>query len=62
MIVLSVIIISSYVWFVVYSTYKRLEAKKGLTHTLHGVKKKPVVPVVQKSKAVQTCANKPFVV
>ncbi|OAD52658.1 hypothetical protein WN48_00589 [Eufriesea mexicana] len=60
MIALIFIITSSYVWFVVYSTYKNFETKKGLTHVLHGVKKKPVVPVVQKSKAVQVDANKPF--
>lgn len=60
MIVLFLVITSSYVWFVVYSTYKSLETKKGLTHVLHGVKKKSVVPVVQKSKAVQADANKPY--
>ncbi|XP_076632135.1 uncharacterized protein LOC143347109 isoform X2 [Colletes latitarsis] len=66
--VLWLIFLSSYLWFVVYSTYKSLETKKGLTHVLHGVKKQPIasmpfkspVPVVQISKAVQTCANKPF--
>ncbi|KOC62339.1 hypothetical protein WH47_05322 [Habropoda laboriosa] len=60
MIVLILVITSSYVWFVVYSTYKSLETKKGLTHILHGTKKKPAVPVVQKPKAVQAHANKPF--
>lgn len=60
MVVLFLVITSSYVWFVVYSTYKSLEMKKGLTHVLHGVKKKPVVPVAQKSKIVQSRANKPF--
>ena len=59
MIVLFLVITSSYVWFVVYSTYKSLETKKGLTHILHGVKKKPVVPGF-KSKAVQADANKPY--
>ncbi|XP_012168826.1 uncharacterized protein LOC126917474 isoform X1 [Bombus affinis] len=59
-IVLLVAISNSYVWLVVYSAYKSLETKKGLTHVLHGVKKKPVVPVVKKSKAVKADANKPF--
>ncbi|XP_053981788.1 uncharacterized protein LOC128887207 [Hylaeus anthracinus] len=66
MFILWLIFSSSYVWFVVYSAYKSLETKKGLTHILHGVKKKtpPIsskspVPVIQISKAVQTCANKP---
>ncbi|CAL7940767.1 uncharacterized protein LOC143430163 isoform X1 [Xylocopa sonorina] len=60
MIVLFLVVISSYVWFVVYSTYKSLETKKGLTHILHGVKKKPVIPVMQKPKAVPAYANQPF--
>ncbi|CAK9828182.1 hypothetical protein ANTRET_LOCUS5753 [Anthophora retusa] len=60
MIVLFLVITSSYEWFVVYSTYKSLETKKGLTHILHGTKKKPVVSVVQKPKVVQAHANKPF--
>ncbi|XP_033334474.1 uncharacterized protein LOC117225215 [Megalopta genalis] len=59
-IVLFLIITSCYVWFVVYSTYKSLETKIGLTHILHGVKKKPLVPVVQKSKINQPRANKPY--
>ncbi|XP_068965864.1 uncharacterized protein [Bombus flavifrons] len=59
-IVLLVAISNSYVWLVVYSAYKSLETKKGLTHVLHGVKKKPVDPVVKKSKAVKADANKPF--
>lgn len=59
-IVLLVAISNSYVWLVVYSAYKSLETKKGLTHVLHGVKKKPAVPVVKKSKAVKAGANKPF--
>ncbi|XP_006624923.1 uncharacterized protein LOC102671596 [Apis dorsata] len=59
-IVLFLVITSSYVWFVVYSSYKSLETKKGLTHVLHDMKKNPVIPVVQKSKAIQADANKPF--
>ncbi|XP_012242666.1 uncharacterized protein LOC100740322 isoform X1 [Bombus impatiens] len=59
-IVLLVAISNSYVWLVVYSAYKSLETKKGLTHVLHGVKKKSAVPVVKKSKAVKAGANKPF--
>ncbi|XP_076648530.1 uncharacterized protein LOC143356590 [Halictus rubicundus] len=60
LIVLFFVITSSYVWFVVYSTYKSLETKIGLTHILHGVKIKPMVPSVQKSKTNPPRANKPY--
>lgn len=60
MIVLFLVTTSSYVWFVVYSTYKSLETKKGLTHVLHCTKKKSVIPAVQKPKVVQAQADKPF--
>lgn len=59
-IVLFLVITSAYVWFVVYSTYKSLETKAGLTHILHGVKKKPTVPVMQTPKAVPAYSNKPY--
>lgn len=55
------IIMSFYVWFVVYSTYKSLETKKGLTHEVHTMKKKYAVPVpLEVPKAIQVSANKPY--
>ncbi|KAG7210581.1 hypothetical protein KM043_012099 [Ampulex compressa] len=60
-IVIFVVIASLYVWFVVYSTYKSLETKKGLTHILHGVKKKQPLPIAQgPAKCAPTYANKPY--
>ncbi|KAL2740691.1 uncharacterized protein V1478_000832 [Vespula squamosa] len=47
-IVLLFVITSSYLWFVVYSTYRSFEVKKGLTHEVHSVKKPPV-PQITKS-------------
>lgn len=55
------IIMSFYVWFVVYSTYKSLETKKGLTHEVHSMKKKYAVPVsLEVPKAIQVSVNKPY--
>jgi len=61
LIVFFLIIASFYVWFVVYSTYKSLETKKGLTHEVHIMKKKYAVPVpLEVPKAVQISVNKPY--
>ncbi|XP_066583105.1 uncharacterized protein [Prorops nasuta] len=57
-IVLVLIIISFYVWFVVYSTYKSLETKKGMVHKVYDIKKKPIAAGI--SKVSQISANKPF--
>lgn len=54
------IIMSCYIWFVVYSAYKTLEAKKGLTHEVHSIKKKYAVPVPPVPKAIQVSVNKPY--
>lgn len=49
-----------YIWFVVYSTYKSFEMKKGLMHEVHSVKKKYVVPVPPEvPNGIQVIANKP---
>ncbi|XP_043497669.1 uncharacterized protein LOC122521210 [Polistes fuscatus] len=59
-IVLLFVITSSYLWFVVYSTYKSLEIKKGLTHEVHSVNKKDPLPIAEGSKSFHVAANKPY--
>ncbi|XP_012226687.1 uncharacterized protein [Linepithema humile] len=55
------IILNFYIWFVVYSTYKSLETKKGLVHEVHSVKKKYAVPVpLEVPKGIQVIGNKPY--
>ncbi|XP_020292056.1 uncharacterized protein LOC109858829 [Pseudomyrmex gracilis] len=55
------IITSFYIWFVVYSTYKSLETKKGLMHEMHSVKKKYAVSVpLEVPKEIQISANKAY--
>lgn len=52
---------SIYIWFVVYSTYKSLETKKGLTHEVHSTKKKYAMPVsLEVPKVIQVSVNKPY--
>ncbi|XP_014472543.1 PREDICTED: uncharacterized protein LOC106743328 [Dinoponera quadriceps] len=60
MIVLCVVVANFYIWFVVYSTYKSLETKRGLMHEVHCVKKKYAVPALEMSKVIPTSAKKPF--
>ncbi|XP_032689073.1 uncharacterized protein LOC116852635 [Odontomachus brunneus] len=49
-----------YIWFVVYSTYKKLETKKGLLHEVHCVKKKCAMPAFEVPKMIPISAKKPF--
>lgn len=58
-VVLFLVIMLSYTWFVVYSTYKSLEIKKGLTHEVHSAKKY-ALPVSEGRKPSQVPANKPY--
>ncbi|XP_014610947.1 PREDICTED: uncharacterized protein LOC106790505 [Polistes canadensis] len=58
-IVLLFVITFSYLWFVVYSTYKGLEIKKGLTHEVHSVNKKDPLSIAEGSKSFHVTANKP---
>lgn len=60
MVVLCVAIANFYIWFVVYSTYKSLETKKGLMHEVHCVKKKYAVPAMEVPKVMSVSAKKPF--
>ncbi|KYN05727.1 PREDICTED: uncharacterized protein LOC108771413 [Cyphomyrmex costatus] len=61
LIIFSLIVISFYLWFVVYSTYKNLETKKGLKHEVHTVKKKYALPTtLDVSKSVQIVINTPY--
>ncbi|XP_015608097.1 uncharacterized protein LOC107273942 isoform X2 [Cephus cinctus] len=48
-----------YLWFVVYSTYKSLEIKKGLTHEIHDPKKRPATPLPENSK-LRASGTQPF--
>ncbi|XP_020711384.1 uncharacterized protein LOC105691925 [Athalia rosae] len=57
--VLFITIVNFYEWFVVYSTYKTLESKKGLTHEVYFVKKQYAVPVVENTKS-QSNVPQPF--
>lgn len=58
-IVLLFVITSSYLWFVVYSTYKSLELKKGLMHEVHTVKKY-ALPIAEGPKMCRVSATKPY--
>ncbi|EFN81979.1 uncharacterized protein LOC105185549 [Harpegnathos saltator] len=59
--VFCVVLMNFYIWFVVYSTYKSLETKKGLMHEVHCVKKKYAVPAMEVPKLIPTMsAKKPF--
>lgn len=60
MVVFCVVLANFYIWFVVYSTYKSLETKKGLMHEVHGVKKKYAVPALEVPKVIPISAKKPF--
>lgn len=59
-IVFCVAVANFYIWFVVYSTYKSLETKKGITHEVHCVKKKYAVPAIEVPKAIPISTRKPF--
>lgn len=59
-IVLLFIITSSYIWFVVYSTYKSLEIKKGLTHEVYNFKKYALEIVPQPTKSFHVSATMPY--
>lgn len=58
--VLLLTIINFYTWFVVYSTYKTLEGKKGLTHEVYFVKKQYASPPIIENTKLQNNVPQPF--
>lgn len=58
--VLFITMVNFYIWFVVYSNYKTLEGKKGLTHEVYFVKKQYAPPTVIENTKLQSNGPQPF--